>query len=124
MPKESKYIVKGQDDILEAIEEDNIVKLWKLVQHIGYKKIESDAERKLVFFRAYHDFDIEKCDNFVFFYNMCINNYYFGIVKRSCEIFTCNKRAREKYGNESLWPTSIRSSYINQSEHILDKFVF
>lgn len=120
-------MVQGQDEILEAISEDNPMKLWHLVRYIGYKNMPSVHNRKLVFLRAYRDFDPDKNDNFVSFFYNCVKFQSMIDYKKKMSILTCDQSALKRKTDKSIWPVlgdNSNQNALNQNENILDRFIF
>lgn len=119
------YELIGQEEIIKAIDEDKPMKLWSLVKFIGYQKMPSINERKLVFLGAYKSFDRNVNNNFVNYYNKCIMYQSLIDWKHTTSILTGNARAVKHHNDKNVWPVIGDKSQdaINQSEHILDNFM-
>ena len=118
MPK-----VVGQDEILNAYHNGFIYKLWDLVKYIGFNKIKSPEERKLVFLQTCKNFNEEENDNFVHFYN---NNLHFAMLNKYAE--TANPLTKDRRANKNqkkkVEDPSLDDKVINQNENILEHFIF
>lgn len=120
-------MVKDQDEIVAAIAEDNPMKVWQHVKFIGYKNMPSIHNRKLVFYRAYKDFDPEVNDNFVWFYTNCVKYQSMIDWKKKTSALTCDRSAIQRKTDKSIWPIIGENSNQkpkNQNENILDRFIY
>lgn len=96
--------------------------LWNQVKYIGYKKIPSMATRKLVFFKAYNNYDPEKNDCFVAYYSQYINYAASDIYRGRRGILTLTSRAWKAHERKSKWPT-FEDKPETQGENILSNFI-
>lgn len=120
-----KRKIEDQAKIQKALEEDDIHALWKEVMYIGYDRIPSVAERKLIFLRTYQEYDPEVNDNFVAYYDRCIHwtrllNWQ--KVTNHLNISDANKRRVE---TQNLWPDpdNLFPEPKNQQENVLNNFI-
>lgn len=51
---------QDQEKIIKAINENDLVALWREVNPIGYKQVPSQHKRKLIFLKACDKFDPDK----------------------------------------------------------------
>lgn len=121
----SRRKIEGQEEIQEALDNKDIIRLWSLVRYIGYNRIPSTDERKLVFYRAYKNFDENVNDNFVAYYNKCIHYEMLNTYKRKISALSCDNRARKKIEDALTWPTyeDMLSLPKTQNENILSTFI-
>lgn len=110
-----EHIVQGQDEILDALQKGDILTLWDKVKYIGYRQIPSPTERKLIFLAALDSFDIDKCDNFVYFYSQQIMYAALGKTRNN---ITQNRKAIERYAYRQAWADTSKPQ--TQAENMLE----
>lgn len=120
-------MVVGQDELLKAIINKKPMQAWQYVRYIGYKNMPSVHNRKLIFYRAFKDFDPEINDNFVHYYANCIKFQSMTDWKKKTSVLTCDLSAKKRCADKSIWPIIGENSNQkaqNQNENILDRFIY
>ena len=120
-----KRKIADQEKIQKALEEDDIHALWKEVMYIGYDRIPSVAERKLIFLRTYQEYDPEVNDNFVAYYDKCIHWTRLLNWQKLTNNFNISDVNRRRVETQNLWPDpgNLFPEPKNQQENVLNNFV-
>lgn len=118
--------IKGQEEIQKALDDKDPFALWKLVMFVGYKKIPSINERKLIFLRTYKDFDESVNDNFIAYYSKCIHYTMLNNFKKVANPLSQDANAKNRLEKRNNWPTyeNMFMAPQSQNENILSTFVF
>lgn len=116
--------IDDQVKIQKALEENDVVTLWKEVAFIGYNRIPSVAERKLVFLRCYQDYDPDINDNFVAYYDKCIHYTSLLNWQKSTNPFKISDETRKRLEDRELWPDpeNLFPDPKNRQEDICNKY--
>lgn len=121
----NEFKLQGDDalKIAKAVEENDVVKLWHLVKYIGYSKVKDPDERKMVFLRAFQDFDPEVNNNFLYFYYTQLHFQGLNDFKVHTYKISGNKKSIKKLVSASAFPTEENTKLETFSDDVLYRFV-
>lgn len=121
---ESEYSLEGQENVIEALESGNLIRLWRELRYVGYNKVHSPRERELIMVHAYDTWDREKNTSFLAYYTLMLNYAAMNKYKDSTNLLRISKRALKRLNDQADWPTREGLTVRNQSENICSTFTF
>jgi hypothetical protein len=98
-----KKPTNDQQDIIEAIKNNDYAYVWERVKQIGYKDVPDVHERYMFFHKAFLDFDPLRNNNFIHFYKTYLN--YLRFDRNSTFRVTEDRANIRRLKEQSISPT-------------------